>query len=118
MLITGSRPFQEANLQGAFTGGIRYLFEEQIRGRIGKETDLQTAVFAGGLNQENCDQILADLHVAGVSDMWLKNVAERLKPHVDQPPSYEVPEEAITGVLTKEKAEEIIAEYQEAMKDV
>ena len=75
-------------------------------------------MFAGGLNQDDCDKILADLQVAGVSDIRLKNVAERLKPHVGQPPSYEVPEEAITGVLTKEKAEEIIAEYQEAMKDV
>ena len=103
-------------------------FEERIRGRIGKESDLSSVVFAGGLSQENWDFLDRDLSdeqaldslVADLSAEQATQLRNKLTSHIDQPASHELPENsgAITGSYTAEEAEQWIAEYNEAMAEV
>ncbi len=101
---------QGANLERAHLQGIRstdrahlHSFEARIRASIGKETDLSGVVFEGGLSQGDVDSF-----IEGLSDEKAKEeLRETLKPHIDKPPSYQLPENsgAITASYTKEEAE-------------
>ncbi len=126
-----------AQLQGAILGGVQlqgsYLgdtqicgvrceedvsdsFAQRIRQSIGQENDLSWVTFAGGLSQEDVDSFIEYL-----SDEEAKEkLRETLKPHIDKPPSYQLPENsgAITGSYTAEEAEKWIAEYEQAMSEV
>ena len=113
---------QGANLVGAHLQGVggEYLipldsFGDHIRNQIGKETDLSSAIFAGGLSTGDIYSIIEDL-----SDEKANELREKLEPHIDQPISNELPEDsgAITGAYTKEEAEEWIAEYEKVMSEV
>ena len=114
---------QGANLEDAHLQGVicedpfpLHFFEDRIRTSIDKETDLSEVVFEGGLSQEDVDSF-----IEGLSDEEAKEeLRETLKPHIDKPPSYQLPENsgAITDSYTKEEAEKWIAEYKEAMSEV
>ena len=92
-------------------------FEKRMRQLIGEKSDLSEVVFAGRLRQEDVDST-----VGGFSEesVWVRELRERLKPHIDQPVSHELPENsgAITGTYTAEEAEQWIAEYNEAISEV
>lgn len=123
--LQGADLFQ-TRLQGANLLGVRLqgagsefwslmeFFEARIRNQMGKETDLSGAIFAGGLSREDLDALVEDL-----SDEKANELREKMEPHIDQPESHELPEdsEAITGVYTKEKADQWIAEYEKAMSE-
>ena len=104
-----------AHLQGA--GRVQWSdgksFEDRIQMQIGKETDLSSVIFAGGLSQKDVDSL-----AEGLSDKKAKRLRGRLKPHIDQPISNELPQNSgvIIGAYTKEEAEKWIAEYKKATK--
>ena len=110
---------QGAYLMGAWLQGATSKcrsgkpFEERIRDRIGKESDLSEVTFAGGLNQEDIDSSVKDL-----PDKLAQQLREPLTPHLGKPPSNEPPAEAETGAYTAEEAEQWIAEYKQAMSEV
>ena len=58
--------------------------------------------------------------VRGLPDEKARELRSRLEPHIDQPPSHELPENsgAITGTYTAEEAEQWITEYNKAMSEV
>ncbi len=105
---------EEASLQDILSqnGSSPSQFAGRIRWRIDLDTDLFGVVFAGGLSRKAVDFIVKDL-----SDEEAKHLREKLKPHIDQPVSYELPEDsdAITGTYTAKEAEQWIAEYEEVM---
>ena len=104
------------HLQGATCQGSSHVsLEERIRERIGQESDLSGVTFAGGLSRENVDSIVKDL-----PDEEVKELREKLEPHVGKPASNELPEDsgAIVGAYTTEEAERWIAEYREATGEV
>ena len=116
----------EVHLQGADLHGTRLQgvgignshsmsFRNRIRNQIGKESDLSNAIFAGGLSQEDVNDL-----VEGLSDEKANELREKLESHIDQPIRNELPENsgAITGAYTKEEAEQWIAEYEKAMSEV
>ena len=86
-------------------------FEEQIRSQIGQNSDLQGAIFFGGLSRVVLDSLVEDLH-----DEIANHLRHKLMPHVDKPLSHQLPEnsKAITGTYSAEEAEEWIAEYRKA----
>ena len=89
-------------------------FAERLRERIGKKTDLSTAIFSGGLSQENVDSLVKDLPAKKANVL-----REILEPHIGQPISNELPDHNVdTGSYTKEDAEKWIAEYEQAMSEV
>ena len=103
-------------LQGITCQVIEYpSFKEYIHDRIGWESDLSGATFAGGLIQGS-----KGLLIPGVSDKQAERLQLILQSHIDQPASNELPEDsgAIIGKYTKEEAERWIAEYEEAMRGV
>ena len=105
-----------AELQGATCQDFSFLsFEERIREGTGRESDLSKATFADGLRRENVDSL-----VEGVPDEGAGELRQELEPHLDRPPSHELPEDsgAIVGTYTEEEAERWIAEYREAMRGV
>ena len=102
-----------AQLQGAtrnFAGKLS--FDERIHAGIGRENDLSGATFAGGLNRKNVDSF-----VEAFTDERAQSLRQKLEPHIDRPPSHELPEGsgAIVGTYTREEAEPWIAEYSEAV---
>ena len=115
--------FQEADLTGVRLQGVTSTitreepslsFEERIRGQIREAADLTRVIFAGGLNQEELNDLLE-----GFSDEEAKELRKNLTPHIDEQASHK-PEDirVITTAYTKEKAEQWIAEYNEATKDI
>ena len=70
--------------------------------------------FSGGLDKGTVNSLVEDL-----SGEEVETLRQNLEPHIDQPVSYELPEDsgAITGAYTMEEAERWIAEYEEAMEE-
>ena len=105
-----------AQLQGATCGifPLESSFATRIRQRIGRESDLQVTS-TGGLMREKVDSLVKDMPREKAELLRLK-----LKPHIDKPISFGLPEGsgAITGAYTAEEAEQWIAEYEEAMRGV
>ena len=113
---------QEAELGGASLQGISCQFPPEgdsfagfIEARIDKATGPSEVIFAGGLSREDMDSFVGSL-----SDEKAKKLRAKLEPHIDQPPSNELPENsgAITGAYTAKEAEQWIAEYNAAMSEV
>ena len=108
--------FEGACLQGATSERAHAsTFEQRVRNKRGKESDLERVDFQGGLSQENIDSL-----VEGLSNEKATQLRELLEPHIDQPISHELPQNsgAITEPYTAEEAEQWIAEYNEAMSEV
>ena len=108
----------ETQLQGVVSSlyGLSFMsFEDLIRGQIGKETDLSTVIFAGGLSQESMESLVKDL-----PDEAANKLREKLTPHIDQLASNQLPENsyAITSSYTEEEAERWIAEYKKAVPEI
>ena len=87
-------------------------FEERMLALVDKQSDLDGVDFGGRLNQEALDYL-----VEGLSDEKAKELREKLSLDVNEPPSDELPNVAITGSYTAEEAEQWIAEYNEAMSE-
>ena len=119
---------QEANLVKARLQGISSQaysplssllsagFESEIRDRMGKPSDLDGIIFAGGLQQEDLDTICGSLS----AEKGQEALREKLRPHVGEPASNKLPENsgAEAGAYTQEEAEQWIAEYNDAMREV
>ena len=86
-------------------------FSKQIRRHIDLESNLAGITFSGGLRKKELNILVKEL-----SDTWETRITEILEPHVDKPPSHELPKNsgAITGRYTEEEAEQWIAEYETA----
>ena len=107
---------ERAYLQGATSErGHASTFEQRVRNKRGKESELERVDFQGGLSQENIDSL-----AEGLSDEKEKELRDRLEPHLDQPVSHELPKNsgAIIDPYTAEEAERWIAEYNAAMSEV
>ena len=113
---------QEANLYEADLRGVvsqfrdlKKQFEERITSRTQRKDDLNGAIFEGGLSQECLDSL-----VEGFSDEETTEFRMKMRGHLDNPASHQLPEnnDAIRGKYTKEEAEQWIAEYNEATKDI
>ena len=91
-------------------------FEDKIRDRIGKSSDLTGIIFAGGLQEKNLDALCE-----GLSDDQAQVLRETLRPHVGEPASNKLHPDRGADTrtsYTQEEAEQWIAEYQEAMREV
>ena len=90
-------------------------FENKIRNRIDEPSNLTGIVFAGGLQQEDLDTLCR-----GLSTKKAQALRKELTPHIGQPVSHELPPNsgAETGAYTQEEAEQWIAEYNKAMREV
>ena len=106
-----------AQLHGASSGPKLSImsFEASIKERIGKESDLSGAIFAGGLTQEDVDSI-----GTGLAYEEAKKLREKLAEHIGGRKGSALPENsgAVTGAYTKEEAAQWIAEYKAAMSAV
>ena len=115
----GLAQLQEANLRATKLQGVSSLevhpagFENRIENRIGKDSDLAGITFSGGLQEEDLDTLCE-----GLSDDQAQALREKLVPHVRPEVSHELPRGAETGAYTKEEAEQWIAEYRKAMREV
>ena len=100
-----------AQLHGASSnpGNFDESFETSINKRIGKQSDLSRAIFAGGLTPEAVASI-----GKGLSDGAAKKLREKLKAHIGNPESHELPENsgAVQAKYTEEEARQWIADYQ------
>ena len=87
-------------------------FAERMMQLAGKESGLSRTIFAGGLTREDVDS-----SVKGLSDEEANRLREKLEPHIEKPPSNQLPEDsdALIGTYTAEEAEQWIAEYEEAV---
>ena len=117
---------REVQLQGTFTRYILFHpsvdFKQRIESRIGKNTELTTAIFAGGIIKEYIERFKKDLSPM-VEKKFLKQgrldfLLKKLEDHIGKKSECTLPEnsKAITGILTNEMAEEIIKKYNKAMK--
>ena len=102
-----------AQLHGASSGrGVEDMsepFEAVINERIGEQSDLSRAIFAGGLTRESVASI-----GKGLPDEAAKRLREKLEAHIGKPESHELPENsgARIGAYTEEEARRWIAEYK------
>ena len=116
---------QEADLMAAQLRGVSSQdqnppgFERKISDRIGKPSDLTGIIFAGGLQEEDLDTLCK-----GLSAKKAQVLQEKLRSHVGQPASNELPENSGAATAppslpyTQEEAEQWIAECQAAMREV
>ena len=89
-------------------------FANRIRKQIGRATDLSRVIFAGGLSREDVDS-----RVEGLPNEKANEIQKKLESHIDQRKSSRLPDlNTITGSYTKEKAEQWIAEYEQAVSGV
>ena len=68
------------------------------------------------MNSQKIEAFIKDLS----SSEEANELRDELIPHLDRPPSHELPENsgAITGAYTAEEAEQWIVEYETAMSEV
>ena len=107
-----------ARLHGAYSHLLRpsnQPFEAVINKRIGKQSDLSGAIFAGGLSRKDVASI-----GQGLPDEDANELREQLEAHIGKPASHELPENsgARIGAYTKEAAAQWIAEYKTAVSAV
>ena len=122
-----------AQLQGADLGraqlqgvgpywGISDSFHKRIQKSTGKETSVENAIFYGGLTQEEFNKIkntFEELNLIEESNLIENNqpLIKTLQEQIGKPEKNTPPTGAITGVLTQEMADKIIAEYKASFKD-
>ena len=107
--LRGVRSSGETDLQNF----SRQTFAERIRASVNQESDLSSVVFSGGLTRADADSIVEGFSDEGAN--WLRG---RLEPHIDTPPSNELPERsgAVTKAYTAEEAEQWITEYRDEVE--
>ena len=103
------------NMQGVTSSNDYPDFRKQIEGLVGKQHDLSKVTFGGGLTEEQVNCL-----VRGLSEEKSSSLRCKLKRHISEPRSCDLPEicRAITGSYTKEEAEQWIAEYEAAMSEI
>ena len=119
---------QETNLRRVKMQGVSRVdmsrtkknFENRIKSRAGKNSELTGITFTGGLSKEKFDRIINELHEEHEDDL-LANCfrAERLSKHIDKLPSHELPDRSeviIEPPYTEAEAEQWIKEYREAIQ--
>ena len=108
--------FFNTDMRGACCKEPLFLpFAQRMRGAIGEETDLSTAIFSGELSQKDVDDLVKDF----LSDEKAEELRRDLEYHIGQPQNFELPgHNVITGSYTEEEAEQWIAEYEEAIPEV
>ena len=123
--LLGKARFQEAHLgrvqfQGVFCDKrlLETTFENRIKSRIDKDSDLSRVVFSGGLSEEGVERIIGSIP-GYTTEEYAQNLKERLEKHVGQPESYELPQDsgAVTGRYTEEEAERWIQGYNKNRDD-
>ena len=104
--------FRDTQLQGV-TGQVptEFDFAGRIKASVGKEADLSEATLQGGLYKEDLDAL-----IEGLSDEEARPLRRRLEPHIDKPPSNQLPKHihANLGTYTEEEANRWIADYEKA----
>ena len=117
----------EANLQGAYTrdeSPLLISLIERIQTREGKPPELENLIFKGGLTLTGAQRIQEKLTKCQKNEWMTKEEVSRinaiLMKHQDKPAVKQLPKDsgAITGVLTKEEANKIIAKYEAAMASI
>ena len=101
---------RKAQLHGASSHqDFHESFEAVINKRIGKQSDLSGAIFAGGLSRNDVASI-----ERGLRDEIANELRAKLEAHIGKPASHELPKSrgAIVGAYTKEDAAQWIAEYK------
>lgn len=119
--LQGSK-LMSAQLQGASSSFFSYTFViDRIKDRSDKATELEKVIFSGGLKEGDVKRIQKTLQEC-VEHGWMENskkdeIEKILEEHKDKPSVNKLPEDsgASTGILTKEKADKMIAEYDKAM---
>ena len=106
-------------------------FMDRIEKRTEKKAEIgKTMIFAGGITEEymkDFKERVKNTSLCFTYDDWkekfnkrMNEMIEVLKTHQDQPVSHEIPERLknniFLGELTKERADEIIKQYEEIMK--
>ena len=122
-----------SHFEGAYDDQYRDIdnFMDRIQKRTGKKAEIgKTMIFAGGITEEymkDLEKIKENTLLHFTLDKMreefnqrMNSAIERLKPHQGRPPIYKIPEHLkeykLLGELTKERADEIIQRYKEAMK--
>ena len=112
---------QEALLIGVQIQGVRsrrgkilQTFSERMKASVNQDSDLSGVIFAGGLLQIDMDSI-----VEGLPNEDAEKLRVMLEPHIDQPPSNELPQGsgAVTGSYTEEEAEQWLADYRAEVEE-
>ncbi len=99
----------KAQLQGAksewTSPATSFSNGDHIKMQVGKETELSSVTFAGGLSQEDVEFLVKEL-----SNGTARILRENLKSHIGKPASHAIPEncDAVTGTYTQEEAKQWI----------
>ena len=105
-----------ARLQGVLAGprSPALTFEQRIRSRIDRNSNLSSVTFSGGMSEGVVNSL-----VGGLDHREANRLSDQLKPHIGLPPSYELPEAsgAVTGRYTKEEAEQWIDEHKKSVSE-
>ncbi len=113
---------RDVQLQGAFSEkNYRRKgnnLEERINRVRGKETSLNSTLFGGRIKKSELNEIESNLKEYGTPGQEVRKVIDRIKHHVGKDANYILPPKsgAITGTLTDEMVDEIIADYKESLK--
>ena len=125
--------FKESHFEGAYDDQDESIgdFKKRIENRKGKKAEIgNTMVFAGGITEEYMKYLKERVentlpHFTNDDkreefNKRMNQVIEILKPHQDQPISYEIPKKfkgnIFLGKFTEKRADEIIQLYEEVMK--
>ncbi len=122
---------ERVSLQGAFLGGTNFQgagnppwssdssFADRVRAAADKEDSLSGdgchAVFFGGINQQRAEQLAEALPADTARHVFWPQIG----PHLEQPHSFEVPEDAgvVRGVYTAAEADAWIREHQSEISE-
>ena len=122
---------ERVSLQGAFLSGTNFQgagnppwssdssFADRVRAAADKEDSLSGdgchAVFSGGINQQRAEQLAEALPADTARHVF----RHQIRPHLKQPHSYGVPEDAgvVRGAYTAAEAEAWILEHQSEISE-
>ncbi len=106
----------KANFEGVNSSGTQYSkFPDNLRDRIGKESEF-SGVKVGKLEKVDANKIFSEFQDRSDEPSQPCDFYDRITDAQDHDTNIE--KDAITGILTKEKAEEIIERYNTAMAKV
>ena len=114
---------QGANLEGVQLQGalsdqsfdLTAPFRSLIQDRVGKDSELSTVVFAGGVDKQSIDEWVSILEtIEFFPKEELQSFKEEMSKHVGRDKSNQLPGVVITGKY-EEEAKEWVKEYEEAM---
>jgi len=112
----GSDILDKANFEGVNSSGLPYSkFPDNLRNRIGKESEFG-GVKIGKLESADAQIIMDNITLKINGRANPPNFPDRITKAIERDTNIE--EDAITGILTKEKADEIIERYNKTMKNV